>query len=888
MEELSTCGCCSGVSLKTPMQIYNRPGLTSLAYRIGRHKDFRASLLSKLSGRQLDSLLKLTTRSDNDFTIALLDSFSIMADVLTFYQERLANEAYLKTSTELLSITELARLIGYELNPGVAATTFLSFTLDENSNKPGEDIVRKIRSTDQENTIIKIPVGMRSQSIPEPGEDPQIFETIQEIKAKSDWNAMGVKSFVKQDNILNASVIFIQGMENNINKGDQILVIENGEKKMRKVIRVELRKDTDTTAIYFNNELFITAYLYNFQLSNLTNYYVAHQVLNKTTVTNIISGENKSNKISAKELQSTFSIQNWSKYEFKKTVNFFKPTADEETRIYVFRNKASLFGYNAPVRRPVFANNGDVTYVDQVVTESNNTITLDSEYPEVTSGEDSFIALKRGTGVFQYFEIDSAELLPQAKYGMSAKSTKIQVRGSLTWNAGFSNIRNSIAYIQSEKLSLTQKPITTPIESGSSVINLDKYYVDLMPGQHILISGEIKDLPGIVRAEVHTIREVSLVDNVTQIVIERNLKNSYIRDTVTINANVALASHGETVNEILGSGNTAIPFQRFYLKHNPLTYIADNSSTGSSSTLEIRVNEILWKEVAFFYGQKPDAQIYTISHDDEGNTVITFGDGKHGERLPTGNLNVRATYRKGIGSSGLVRSNQITQLLSRPHYLKTVNNPLASEGAEDAEKTENARENANLNIFTLNRIVSIKDYEDFARSFAGIEKAQAIWLWSSYGKVIHLTVAGAKGEKISKGSELRKNLISAIQKYSYPGVSVEVDSYLPRYFQIQGNLKVADTYNFDLVHEEVTNKLTKRYSFENRHIGEHVFLSKIIAEIESVEGVEYVDIDRLFITGLEGRLNTQLTAKTVRSNPKDFRSSELIQLDPGLLQFSKI
>ena len=44
-----------------------------------------------------------------------------------FYQERIANEGFLRTATERRSILELARLIGYELNPGVAASAYLAF-----------------------------------------------------------------------------------------------------------------------------------------------------------------------------------------------------------------------------------------------------------------------------------------------------------------------------------------------------------------------------------------------------------------------------------------------------------------------------------------------------------------------------------------------------------------------------------------------------------------------------------------------------------------------------------------------------------------------------------------------------------------------------------------
>lgn len=64
-------------------------------------------------------LRKLTSREADDATIALLDAWATVADVLTFYQERIANEGYLRTATERRSVLELARLVGYQPRPGV-------------------------------------------------------------------------------------------------------------------------------------------------------------------------------------------------------------------------------------------------------------------------------------------------------------------------------------------------------------------------------------------------------------------------------------------------------------------------------------------------------------------------------------------------------------------------------------------------------------------------------------------------------------------------------------------------------------------------------------------------------------------------------------------------
>ena len=48
-----------------------------------------------------------------------------------------------------------------------------------------------------------------------------------------------------------------------------------------------------------------------------------------------------------------------------------------------------------------------------------------------------------------------------------------------------------------------------------------------------------------------------------------------------------------------------------------------------------------------------------------GKTTIEFGDGVTGARLPTGQDNVRAIYRKGIGLDGIVSAGQLTSLLTR-------------------------------------------------------------------------------------------------------------------------------------------------------------------------------------------------------------------------------
>ena len=169
MSDGCTCGCCEGIEVATPAATANRPGLPALTYRVGTHSSFLASMLAGLSRPELPVLATLRTRVPSDPSIALLDAWATVADVLTFYQERIANEGYLRTATERRSILELGRLVGYALRPGVSASVYLAYTLDDGAQ-------------------VEIPRGARSQTIPGPGELPQAFETSEPLAARAEWN----------------------------------------------------------------------------------------------------------------------------------------------------------------------------------------------------------------------------------------------------------------------------------------------------------------------------------------------------------------------------------------------------------------------------------------------------------------------------------------------------------------------------------------------------------------------------------------------------------------------------------------------------------------------------------------------------------------------------
>jgi hypothetical protein len=96
-------------------------------------KDF-ASLRQALLDLAVYRLPEWTDRSPADLGVLLVDLFSYMGDVISYYQDRLAGEAFLDTAVERRSVMYLLRLIGYEL----AAPTAAAAELDLVFNAPGQ------------------------------------------------------------------------------------------------------------------------------------------------------------------------------------------------------------------------------------------------------------------------------------------------------------------------------------------------------------------------------------------------------------------------------------------------------------------------------------------------------------------------------------------------------------------------------------------------------------------------------------------------------------------------------------------------------------------------------------------------------------------------------
>src|SRR5437762_1760196 len=801
--KLNDCGCCEAITAIVPESIFNRPGLSQVEYRVGTQVDFLRSVLAALSEPEFSALRTLTTRELDDFTIALLDSWATLADVLTFYQERIANELWLRTATERDSILRLAQLIGYRLKAGVAAETPLCFLLDETPGAPTE---------------VTVAEGNKVQSVPGANEKPQTFETIEELEARVAWNVL--KPRLKKPIVITAGLkeAYLKGTATNLTAGDALLFVGN-----------ERLNDHHSNRWNFVIILTVTADTKN----------------DRTHVT-------------------------WKK-------GLVQPPI-QNVKVYAFRQLAARFGHNAPDPNLVTGPGGGAVGTWAGFDNYGSPMDLDSAYPKIVA--QSWTVFVNTDGNVQLYRIKAVAFHSRADFALSGKVTRIAL--DITDHLNLFGRRNTIIYAQSEELSFAAVPLHSAV-NGNSVI-VDRKVDGLTEGRLLLFAG-VESLTSEPLTDLVGIKKVELTGSLTKItfasVASPAPPKSYVRDSLVIYGNVARSTHGETVSEVLGTGDGSKANQSFKLKQAPaLTYTRSTAPGGAESSLQIRVNDLLWHEVPSLFKRGPRERIFTTEMADNGTVTVRFGDGVRGARLPSGAQNVKATHRRGSGLDGLVRAGQLTSLLTRPPGLKSALNPLAAEGADEPESFANAQQNAPLTVLTLERVVSLEDYENFSRSYAGIAKALATWTWDGRTRGVFLTLAAPLGAAVS--SSLITDLITAIHTAGDPFVPVRAVSYQTALFRITGKIKVDPDYEVEKVLAAADDTLRDTFSFAKRQFGQPVNLSEVIALVQAVAGVVAVDADSLYRTGATVKLNNRLEAELPHGgDPASLGAAELLTLDPA-------
>jgi Baseplate J-like protein len=791
----ATCGCCSGVAQHTPLEVENRPGLSAIAYRVGVHSDFLASMIAALTDEDRPSLADLGTRDRDDFSIALLDAWAVASDVLAFYTERLANESYLRTARERISLQELGRLIGYRLRPGVAAETYAAFALEPPPEVPAAASKDPGSAPPVTPEAVTLEPGTRLQSIPGPGEKPQTFETVEVVEAQPEWNAMPASTTVAAPG-LGATDAYLEGATLNLKPGDAFLIAT-----------------TTATATTGWDLRLLTAV-------------DPDPELKRTRVS-------------------------WSQSEELESLDSYLPPAPEP-KVYVLRKRLNVFGHNAPLKSLITGEDGDDdAWGFEISNTGGTSVDVDGSHPDIVA--DSWVVLSK-PGNQTLWQVETTTEISRADYAVSGRITYLSLKGGDMddWQPFGEAVRTTTVFAVSDPLELAEAPDESAVDDDTLEVDVD--VSKMQPGRRVLVSGTTTAAAE--HAEAAVVEAVEQIAGGWQITLESDLAKQYQRDTVIVYGNVALATHGETVEQILGSGRARDPFQRFTLAHEPLTHLqSTDAPSGAAPALEVRVNDVRWDEVPTLFGTRSQERVYALRSDEHGKAYIQFGDGERGARLPTGSNNVRAKYRKGIGAAGNVKPGALAQLLDRPLGVKGVSNPLAASGGVDPETEDAARTSIPLGVRTLGRAVSLLDYEDYARAFTGVVKANATVLPLRGGRTIIVTVAFEGGERLD-------DLADALKSHGDPRVQVLVLEGTTETFRLALKVVVDPAYEQPAVLSGVEAALREAYSFEARGLGEPVYRSEIVATAHTVAGVLGVDVDALYTgatSDLAGRLIAQRT-----------------------------
>lgn len=107
------------------------PTTGSIDYTNRDYLSFRQAMLDAVRPDSADSLMpEWTSQSDNDFGVVLIELFAYVADILSYYGDRVAAEAFLLTATQRSSLINIAALMDYRPEGQAAATVDLVFSSD--------------------------------------------------------------------------------------------------------------------------------------------------------------------------------------------------------------------------------------------------------------------------------------------------------------------------------------------------------------------------------------------------------------------------------------------------------------------------------------------------------------------------------------------------------------------------------------------------------------------------------------------------------------------------------------------------------------------------------------------------------------------------------------
>jgi hypothetical protein len=664
-------------------------GLTDLPRQIAGFPEFRAAMLATVPLHF--ALRDWRARDHDDFGVMLVEMWAYLADVLAFYDQVIADEAYLRTAKLRPSLRRLTSLLGYLPRPAVGARVRLALLAEGNKA-----------------TVVPAATAFRSGAFD--GQPPQVFETDTEAWAHPALNALLVAP-PRQTRLDGAlSHLLLEPATSVAEEGDiTLLDLAGAGLHLRRLARVARVTDTDRRA------------------------YV--------------------------------------RVDLDAAVTLAAPAPIAAARLSKPTQKAQLRSPVDASEQPPFVEGGGISR-----------LTLDAVYLQIKTGDRVLVsrgADHRWSNVVARaeaaFTVAPAVTITvgtttvtsppvKAQYTVLTLQPALNAGPGPAWSVGTAaDLTVHFGQVEVGRIAGAAAVTLTPSDA-LPVVDLRPPTLRPERRSFLLVDGEDRGV------------EVPGALDWTQAVITPDPGVGWwpdLRLPVRAHGNVADASRGETVSgEVLGSGDASQANQAFTLAKAPLTYLTSpttGNESGVAAALAVWVDGIRWTEAPSFFAQPADAQVYVVRQDDEGRSTVTFGDGIHASRLPTGQDNVVASYRFGAGAPS-PPAGSITQLVRPLAGLQGVVNPVAAAGGADAERVEQIRSLAPRSALLLGRAVSIQDMEAAAARVPGVVAAMAEWRWEGRRQrpVVKVWYIGPSGLESTVSRRLR-----AISDPSTP-IDVEV------------------------------------------------------------------------------------------------------------------
>lgn len=882
------------------------PGLAAIPWRLATHSRFLAAMLARLHAQP--ALARLSTRDPSDPAIALLDAWATSLDILAFYNERIANEGYLRPATERRSIIELARLIGYAPAPGVSASVWLAISCDTVPGSP---------------EVVTLPQGTGVMSIPGPDEKPQIFETSTAIAARPAWQDLRAESLRYRAPQAGDATVTV-APPTGFRTGDTLLMIGDERRTDPLSGRWQLRRVRNLVDIPADpvdqaparSEIELDAALGAAETIPLA----APRIFALRQRANIF-GHNAAP---------------WDGLPLSMRIGEFLPIAQAQPQLhslalriadsedgliadggtdgsiahaalnaefldFIGDNAINLIDFDATSQfiPGIYAGRRE-RWADSTFPASQSHIDLDQVYDRFVTG--SWVALIAGTTT-QIYKVTAVSEVNATDFNMSAKVTRLTLSGPpLT---PFSPRATSV-YGVSEPLAWAMQPVSTPV-SGRDV-TLSARVTGLIPGHSVAITG-LRASDSSPFAQVLMLEQVTELagggdaaqlappaPTVSRLRFTGDLGVPLIARSVRINANVVAATHGESREDIVGNGDMSIAFQTLALPQRPLTHVSAATPTGRASTLAVRISGSWWQQIDDFAEAGPGDRVFATRTADDGSVTILFGDGINGSRTPTGQGNIVARYRTGTGMAGMVRAGQLSQPLQRPVGLAGLANPLPASGAEDPESRDTARTNAPVTVRAMERIVSLTDVADFARAFGGISKAEATLVRHGSARAVVLTIADTLGGSPAPGDALFDNLEAAIaaarsggdfagQRHGLP---IELVAFRPQLLTLHAQLTLwPDAVAADAL-AAARAAVTEAFGFAARDFARPASLAEAAAVLHAVPGIRAVRFARFHRSGATVGVEAVVSAAAAGRAGTGWIGAEMLTLDTSALQLTEL